>query len=529
MGCSSCCTSANFSSSHLTTSNTDAEHLLSQRRGNHHSKVSAAPTTATLPTQLYVVLLVMVTKAMQLVSGGIRAQALDFARRIHQPFATLLAEANQDSTPVSPWLFWELRFRPQFSSGSLPVSVRTSSFTHLLSQFLLMGQQASVRLGAGQPLQAPAAAVVTEYEKKKEKTWVMEDDGRSLQGETPRTSNVVARLMGLDELPVRPDATPRPSPAAHVTSQPSPLKPCLKHYHQKENPGSKKRQRRLQGKAGGGGDGPPLPPDPVRRRKPLSVRNTNVVLEMEGSRSLPGTPRLSSSGRWSCDGETPRLSLQLSTPAMKEFDYLCEIVPESQQLHAAAPRTPSISASITRKSGSKDLPAQPQQLRDRKRRAAGSGITSKTVPKQQRNESGAGKRTGGVGGDGNGDNLVGGRRTGHEKKKTRRSPSSACCSDPTGENTSETKQVLADAVAVRTAEVAASDPLPSSSSSRFLEHRVGAGKKPSCRVAPKPTTTDRFTEKLRRPPSEKAATVRSRSVPTLTGTSKSVRACSTHP
>ncbi|MQL85801.1 hypothetical protein Taro_018329, partial [Colocasia esculenta] len=114
----------------------------------------------------------------------------------------------------------------------------------------------------------------------------------------------------------------------------------------------------------------------------------------------------------------------------------------------------------------------------------------------------AGKSTGGT------------RSTGHENQKTRRSPPSTCCSELNGKNTPETKRVVAEAVAVYKVNVAAEqypNPVPPSSSP-FLEYRVAEGKKTSGTFA-KPST-ERFTEKLRRPHPEKAAG-RSR-----TGTSK---------
>lgn len=126
--------------------------------------------------------------------------------------------------------------------------------------------------------------------------------------------------MGLEALPLTSSA-PAPS-----------LRPSSLH-NQKENDGEDKRRR---GKASN-------PAAPQTRRKPLTVRNTNIP-DLKGSKSLPGTPRVSTSGRRSsCDGETPRFSLQLHRAAMEEFDCLCEVVHEGSLI--SAPRTRSSSSS----------------------------------------------------------------------------------------------------------------------------------------------------------------------------------------
>ncbi|KAF8749591.1 hypothetical protein HU200_012608 [Digitaria exilis] len=134
----------------------------------------------------------------------------------------------------------------------------------------------------------------------------------SSEAETPRTPSLVARLMGIDGLPDQAS----PSPAARH-KKPSSTK---KHHHatvasaaaaddDKENhycssapsPASCNKEKKKR-----------VIPESMNRREPLRSLSCNVTTAGELARSLPETPRASTSARASWDGA--RLSLQ----ALKE-------------------------------------------------------------------------------------------------------------------------------------------------------------------------------------------------------------------
>ncbi|CAA7403780.1 unnamed protein product [Spirodela intermedia] len=98
-------------------------------------------------------------------------------------------------------------------------------------------------------------------ESQKEKV-IPSDDSTDQQAETPRTSNVVACLMGLEALPL---TSPAPVPS---------LRPSSLH-NQKENDGEDRRRR---GKVTN-------PAPPQTRRKPLTVRSTNIP-DLKSSNSI---------------------------------------------------------------------------------------------------------------------------------------------------------------------------------------------------------------------------------------------------
>lgn len=133
---------------------------------------------------------------------------------------------------------------------------------------------------------------------------LLEEERRSSQAETPRTPGVVARLMGLDVLPEQASSPTTPC-------QKSP--PFLESLEQSQN-----KKKKSKGECRRESGSP---------RQPLQSINCNVAGRYEvGSRSLPDTPRVSSSRSWDSD---PRLSLQLNKENtnrdMREFSHLCEV------------------------------------------------------------------------------------------------------------------------------------------------------------------------------------------------------------
>ena len=124
-------------------------------------------------------------------------------------------------------------------------------------------------------------SLVVEKEKKKtQKLQELDMDFRSDELLKPKTGNVVARLMGLEQIP---DQTPSRSSDSYTSQeQLSTLKISASHKLLRESS---------------------MTPPPLRQR------NSNSLAE-HGTRSLPETPR-ASSARKSADAD-PRLSLQIS-------------------------------------------------------------------------------------------------------------------------------------------------------------------------------------------------------------------------
>lgn len=139
------------------------------------------------------------------------------------------------------------------------------------------------------------------------------DGGRSSQGtKVIRAGNVVARLMGLDQMP---DGQDGPRTSAGYYS------------HEFESPRSH-QQRKTHHKDASRRETAVTPPP----RRALQPRNCNILVVPEdgkhGTRSLPDTPRMSVARRsWDVD---PRLSLQLSykenapPAAAKDLRCLCD-------------------------------------------------------------------------------------------------------------------------------------------------------------------------------------------------------------
>ncbi|KAK8448357.1 hypothetical protein SEVIR_7G030200v4 [Setaria viridis] len=117
----------------------------------------------------------------------------------------------------------------------------------------------------------------------------------SSEAETPRTPSLVARLMGIDGLPDQPSPSP---PGQHHKTKPAtrPSSSSKENTHCSSAPGSGKGEKKKR-----------VIPESMNRREPLRSLSCNVE-----ARSLPDTPRGSTSARASWDG--PRLSLQ----ALKE-------------------------------------------------------------------------------------------------------------------------------------------------------------------------------------------------------------------
>ncbi|KAL6653212.1 hypothetical protein ACP70R_012137 [Stipagrostis hirtigluma subsp. patula] len=120
----------------------------------------------------------------------------------------------------------------------------------------------------------------------------------SSEAETPRTPSLVARLMGIDGLPDQ--SSPSPALSKHRASTGSTQKPAPKKESNcssaPSSAGKEKKKRVI--------------PESMNRREPLRSLSCNVPAG--DARSLPDTPRGSTSARASWDG--PRLSLQ----ALKE-------------------------------------------------------------------------------------------------------------------------------------------------------------------------------------------------------------------
>jgi hypothetical protein len=119
----------------------------------------------------------------------------------------------------------------------------------------------------------------------------------SSEAETPRTPSLVARLMGIDGLPDQ-QSSPASAPAQH--KKPGPVRRSSSTGKENDSsrcspPASREKKKRV------------IPES--MNREPLRRLSCNVVAE---ARSLPDTPRASTSARASWDG--PRLSLQ----ALKE-------------------------------------------------------------------------------------------------------------------------------------------------------------------------------------------------------------------
>lgn len=158
---------------------------------------------------------------------------------------------------------------------------------------------------------------------------LFEEERRISQAETPRTPGVVARLMGLEMLPDQLSC---------------PTTPCRKSpplVESREEYGKKKKKKKLKGECRR---------EPVSPRQPLQSINCNVAGRFEvRSRSLPDTPRVSSTRSWDSD---PRLSLQLNkentNKAMQEyFSYLSEVYGD-----CSLPPSPSPSMAKSRKKDS---------------------------------------------------------------------------------------------------------------------------------------------------------------------------------
>ncbi|CAD6264372.1 unnamed protein product [Miscanthus lutarioriparius] len=166
----------------------------------------------------------------------------------------------------------------------------------------------------------------------------------SSEAETPRTPSLVARLMGIDGLPDQ--QQPSPAPAQH------------------KKPGNTGRRSSTTSTAGAGKENssscsPPASkaekkkrviPESMNRREPLRSLSCNVGVAE--ARSLPDTPRASTSARASWDG--PRLSLQ----ALKEN------VLDRAAHYMSMPSSPtSLSAASGKKKKKKD-PACSHRRRD---------------------------------------------------------------------------------------------------------------------------------------------------------------------
>jgi hypothetical protein len=141
----------------------------------------------------------------------------------------------------------------------------------------------------------------------------------SSEAETPRTPSLVARLMGIDGLP---DHQPSPSPG-HRTTRPS-------SSFDKENTVPRSPAPPASAAPAKGEKKKRVIPESMNRREPLRSLSCNVV----EARSLPDTPRGSTSARASWDG--PRLSLQALKESVLDRAAQYMSMPSSPTSSAAA-------------------------------------------------------------------------------------------------------------------------------------------------------------------------------------------------
>ncbi|OAY74657.1 hypothetical protein ACMD2_02376 [Ananas comosus] len=201
----------------------------------------------------------------------------------------------------------------------------------------------------------PVAVQLVMRTKKKSAVLSVEDERRSSQAETPRTPSVIARLMGLDELPE--PSTP-PQLASDNRKQHS-AKEVVENPQKKEikksKSAAKKNSRELVDETTKESS-PPL----MNLRKPLGSLSCNVAPAFARERrdailcrSLPDTPRASSARPWEVDPK--RHSLQESSSSnnnnnnkagiQHEFPYLCEAAGDN----LAPPHSPSVYAAKSKK------------------------------------------------------------------------------------------------------------------------------------------------------------------------------------
>ncbi|CAL9109360.1 unnamed protein product [Musa textilis] len=155
-------------------------------------------------------------------------------------------------------------------------------------------------------------------------TVFLEDEKRSSQAETPRTPSVIARLMGLE------------IPAGQCLS---PITPDTPPFMEQQAQ-SRMTNKRRHVIGDGCGREPPSPRQPLRSLNcNVSARPPARTVDIVGSRSLPETPRVSST--WSREVEA-RLSLQLNREnthkAVHGFGYSSEDYPLPSSASAARSR-----------------------------------------------------------------------------------------------------------------------------------------------------------------------------------------------
>ncbi|WOL09643.1 hypothetical protein Cni_G18396 [Canna indica] len=152
----------------------------------------------------------------------------------------------------------------------------------------------------------PTPASLSRSSSKKKIALVEGDEKRSSQAETPRTPSLVARLMGLDILA---DQSPSPTPKT------PPLVDQRVQIKKMNAVGDRRRSE--------------PPPPPQRHRQPLQSLNCNILSAVAaprarivdgGSRSLPDSPRVSTTARTSDIDR--RLSLQVHK---ENVYYFCEV------------------------------------------------------------------------------------------------------------------------------------------------------------------------------------------------------------